>query len=301
MRHQGHSAASLRDDVGEFRSRWLEREQAPALYLQQRGEGASVCLLIHGLGDAGHVWDNFVGRLGPTVPVAMLDLRGHGDSEWDSSGQYSVDAYVADLVYVIEAMNWRRVALVGHSMGAEIAIRASASCAERIAGMVIADFGPSLNPAGVRQVREQLRNADRIYQSPAEYARWLEAARPLAQPRIVGDFAARALRQDASGGLRLKSDPALAVSKQGDRGSAAESDVDVWDLLRKLRFPVLLVRGAGSAVLTRTVADQMAQEIPDADLVTVPSAGHAIMMDNPAGFADAVCPFVATMLEDSLW
>jgi pimeloyl-ACP methyl ester carboxylesterase len=256
-----------------------------------------VCLLLHGLGDASHVWNGFASALASDVALASFDFRGHGDSGWDSDARYDVHSNVADLLYVIETMKWRRIVLVGHSMGGEVALRASASCAERVAGMVLVDFGPDLTPAGVRQVRVQLRGADRTYQSTTEYALWLQAARPLAHPRLVHDFAAYALRGDPSGGLRLKSDPALSGEKDCNPEREEDSDAALWGMLKKTQLPVFLIRGAGSAVLSRKVVDQMLEVLPNASFVTVPSAGHAVMMDNPKGFTDAVRPFVTALLD----
>jgi pimeloyl-ACP methyl ester carboxylesterase len=284
------------------RSRWFKRDRAPTLYLSEYGDGDDLCLLVHGLGDARYVWGDFMGRLCSSnrTRAAALDLRGHGDSEWDRDGSYDMDAYVGDLVHVIEAMDARQLVLVGHSMGAEIAIRASAYCAERVSGMVIVDFGPALNPTSVRHVHEQLRNADQAYQSAAEYAQRLAHARPLARLHLITEFAEGALRPDASGRLRLKSDPALAFTGYGDPESTVQAELDLWHLLRAMRFPTLLVRGAGSAVLSRAVAEQMNRELPNLTFATVPSAGHAVMLDNPDGFAEIVSPFIENLLPEAV-
>ena len=74
-------------------------------------------LLLHGGGQTRHSWS----RSGERFAAAgwttyALDARGHGDSDWDPDGVYSMDAFVEDLIRVIEQVGAAPV-LVGASMG----------------------------------------------------------------------------------------------------------------------------------------------------------------------------------------
>jgi pimeloyl-ACP methyl ester carboxylesterase len=63
-------------------------------------------------------------------------------------------------------------------------------------------------------------------------------------------------------------------------------------LLSRMEWPALVVRGAGSALLSRDVAEQMIEIMPNARLETVPAAGHGVILDNPKGFEAAIRPFL---------
>jgi hypothetical protein len=106
----------------------------PSLHLQEWGYGDRACLLIHGFGDGSYVWNEFAPSLASHYHTFAIDLRGHGDSEWDRKADYDVRTHVADVVEVIRTFQWDGVALVGRSMGGDIAIRAAIDCHECILG-----------------------------------------------------------------------------------------------------------------------------------------------------------------------
>ena len=246
--------------------------------------------MIHGFGEGGYVWDRVLPAIASRYDAIAPDLRGHGDSAWDAEARYDVQAHIEDVVHVIRALDLRRLVLVGHSMGGEIAIHVAAQCADRIAGLVIVDFGPSLNPEGTAMVRAEVEAANRVYSSVEEYASWLSKRRPLIAKDVLLSLAECALRAHPGEGFRLKVDPAITRSQC--RQSNAASDADLWSLLSRMAWPALVVRGAGSAVLSRNVAERMIEIMPDARLETVPAAGHGVILDNPKGFEAAIRPFL---------
>lgn len=260
------------------------------LHVRRAGQGRHACLMIHGFGEGGYVWDSLLPTIASHYDAIALDLRGHGDSEWDAKVRYDVPTHIKDVVQVVRALDLQRLVLVGHSMGGEIAIHVAAECADRVAGLVIVDFGPSLNPEGLAMVRAEVEAADRVYASVEDYASWLSARRPLIAKDILVSLARRALRPRPGEGFRLKLDP--AITRSPCRKSTAASDDDLWSLLSHMLWPVLVVRGAGSAVLSRNVAERMIEIMPYARLETVPAAGHGVILDNPKGFAAAIRPFL---------
>ena len=79
------------------------------------GDGTPV-LLIHGLASNCRLWDGAAKALVALGhDVVALDLRGHGDSDWDPSGDYSLDAFQFDMETWCDMLG--RPAVVGASMG----------------------------------------------------------------------------------------------------------------------------------------------------------------------------------------
>jgi pimeloyl-ACP methyl ester carboxylesterase len=263
----------------------------PKFHLQEWGGGKHACFLIHGFGEGSYVWSEFALLAASHYHTFAIDLRGHGDSDWDQNGDYDVGTHVADMVQIIRTLGRTRLALVGHSMGADIAIRVAIECRENILGLVVVDFGPSLNPAGVQHMRAQFRAADQIYRSVADYAMWLAERRPLVRPGLLDRIAGCALRPRSDGAFQRKVDPSM-IRPVNDQEDFSGAKSDLWALLSKMTWPVLLVRGEGSAVLTRDAATQVLEVLPDGHFRSVRFAGHDVMSDNPAGFADAVLPFL---------
>src|SRR5690349_18094568 len=79
--------------------------------------GNPAVVLLHGGGQTRHAWGDTARLLGAAGFYAIaLDLRGHGDSEWSSDGDYRIDRYLLDLELLSEQLG-QRPALVGASFG----------------------------------------------------------------------------------------------------------------------------------------------------------------------------------------
>ncbi len=223
------------------------------------------------------------------MPIAALDLRGHGESDWDPLQRYTSETHAADAAAVIEAMGSRDIVLVGHSLGAEVAAHVAGTHRDRVLAVVIVDGGPDLSSQASQQLSSQWRAQQRHYSSPLEYAAQLQEQLTLAEPEVLAEFAAAALRPCLPQGYELKRDPVFRPSRP-ERPSIA------WTWLTEIPCPVLVVRGAVSAVLSTAEAVRLSQRLRDGRLATVRRAGHAVMLDNPAGFHAAVAPFLANVL-----
>src|SRR4029077_7436965 len=109
-----------------------------------------------------------------------------------------------------------------------------------------------------------------------------QAFNPLRSAENIRQRLRHALRQTPEGKWTYKFDPRIG-------GGCLETDFErLWDQLRQIRCPTLLVRGAQSAILSREVAARFVRELPGSTVAEVPAAGHSVMGDNPAGFVAAV-------------
>jgi pimeloyl-ACP methyl ester carboxylesterase len=284
------------DDPPSQRSFYLSGSDGTRFHIQQCGDASvATCLFIHGFGEGGYVWTEFMPVLGPLCRTLAIDLRGHGDSAWDREGNYSTRTHLADVVCMMDALELDRCILIGHSMGGNIAIHLAAEYPLRIMGLVAVDAGPDLVSSSMAHLHSQFAASIRTYKSVSEYASWLIAQRPLTSPELLDRIARAALRPDVRGGFQLKCDP--AIGKHGYRSeSSTDTNEPLWNLLEKILCPVLVVRGAGSAILPRAVAEKMLKILAHGYITDVPFAGHAVMTDNPRDFAKAIYPFVEALL-----
>ena len=263
-----------------------------SLHIRQWSNGNEACILLHGFGEGAYIWNDLAPSIASSFRTLAVDLRGHGDSSWDPKGGYSVEGHVADLIEVIDALQIGRLALVGHSLGGNIAIRIAAARPESVIGLAIVDFGPDLNPEGSERVLADFNDSLRTWDSFSEYGAWLQLRRPLVSPTIVNNISAAALQPHPTGGYRLKCDPALGTAELRKTDSAL-----LWNIIASLSVPVMIFRGIGSAVLTCDVAQKMAQVLPNGHLRTINHAGHGVVMDNPRQFAAALLPFLSQLHE----
>ena len=267
---------------------------ALSLHVDGWGKSGPPCMLLHGFAESANVWNEFAPRLGGRFRTLAMDLRGHGDSDWHPQSSYQVESFVDDLDQVLRVFGGEPVTLVGHSLGAEIAMLFSAAAPQRVRRLVIVDFGPEIGAAAADQLRAEYRSMPRHFKSITEYEQWLADRRPLVQRNVLARFAASNLRQ-VPGGFEIKSDPALAVRPQFGQlnGRGRRDDAKLWKALSSIKCPCLVVRGQGSAILPSDVARRMVTEaLVDGHLTVVNRVGHGVVMENASGLFEATRSFL---------
>jgi pimeloyl-ACP methyl ester carboxylesterase len=230
---------------------------------------------VHGLGDGGFIWQTLVGEAEWNTSYLALDLRGHGDSSWDRDSRYRQPQHGADVAFVLQQLPAPKITLIGHSLGADIAIRAAAASPACVKQLVIIDGGPQARAEGGMAIVDALRTQPRCFSSIAEYAQLLKRRSPLAQQAVLEEIATASLRASGPHWYALKYDPALL------NAVTPPDTVALNELLGTLHCPVYIVRGARSAVLSAEGAALTAARTRSANITCVPGAGHAVMLDNP--------------------
>jgi len=256
------------------------------------GLGTAEIVLLHGFGDGAFVWDAIAPRLSDLAPTIAPDLRGHGNSPWDTLGRYAICHQVGDVLCLVDQLGPKPIVLVGHSMGAAVAAHVAAARSASVVGLVIIDGGPGLDAATSRFLLEQFAQQPRRYGSLYEYECVLATRLVLAQAETLRCYAAGALRPRADVGYELKYDPVLrnGIPHTRDRG--------LRDTLSDVTCPILLVRGGMSAMLSNATAVLLSKGLSRCKLVTVPMAGHAVPLENPAGLLAVISPFLRACLRE---
>jgi pimeloyl-ACP methyl ester carboxylesterase len=283
----------------EPRSRYVAGADGLCLNLLEWSTEGVPLVLLHGFGNEAHVWDDFALTVAPYYRTLAMDLRGHGDSDRDPERRYEYESLVRDLESATGELGIERLVLVGHSLGGRVAMLFAGRHPERMAGLVIVDAGPELDPRGATRIRLDVqRQADVTFPSIAEYERALAHAYPAATPAVLSRLARHGLRPREEGGFERKTDAAFHTARMGtDAAELAERERQatrqLWDALGRVRCPTLVVRGAASDILSPECADRMVDEaLADGRLAVVPRASHSVMIDDPVGFAQAVASFV---------
>ena len=236
-------------------------------------------LFVHGAG-LDHSWwglqSRFFGYHG--YNVLAVDLPAHGRSGGEPLG--SIGAMADWVKQVLEKNKIKSASLIGHSMGALIALEFAArypECAERIALIGVAY--PMKVSAGFLEAA--LRNDQAAYDMETI---WGHAAQvPLAgNPNpgmwMYGDTLARLAR--------------LAPGVLHADLSACNSYTDGIEAAAKVRCPALFILGARDVMTPPRAAQDLAKAIRDAKTVTVGSSGHSLMAEAPDETLDALIAFV---------
>ncbi len=261
-------------------------------------------LFLHGFGHSARIWDPFALPLAQTYRTLALDQRGHGDSDHDPEYRYHHASIARDLELVLDHLEIESVVLVSHSMGGYASLRFAARHPHRVAKLVLVDAGPELSVASraARGESREPRNPD--FASPDEYTRILARLYPRARVQALAALAPHWLRQRADGRFEPKLDPTFLRPKSAAdpanrqkfdrRAWAREEEARLWDCLSRVSCPTLVVRGALSPHLSQATVARMVDEVlPDGRAVTVPDAGHVVMLENPEALNAALTDFLA--------
>ena len=255
-------------------------------------------LLFHGGGQTRHAWGTTLKVLGESGWRAYsVDLRGHGESEWAPDGDYTMDAFAADIRAIAGAMP-RPPALVGASLGgiASMAAIGESDGPPIASALVLVDVAPTIEMEGALRIgafmAEHMEDGFASLEEVADAIASYNPHRP--RPSDLSGLR-KNLRQRPDGRWAWHWDPRFISGKFGSQDETRSSLVDPERLriaAKKLTIPVLLVRGRMSDLLSEEGAQELLQLVPHARLADVAGAGHMVAGDRNDLFNDAVVSFL---------
>jgi pimeloyl-ACP methyl ester carboxylesterase len=259
----------------------------------------SPVLLLHGGGQTRHSWAGTLHTLADRGwRACSLDLRGHGDSQWAPDGDYTLDAFAAD-VRTVAATFSRPPALVGASLGglsSLVAIAEHEGQADLASSLVLVDVAHRLEVKGRNRIGEFMTANGGGFASLEDAADAIAAYNP-ARPRPTDLSGLRKnLRQRPDGRWFWHWDPRFI---RGSSGSADETRASMVGPGRlhaaaaALEVPTLLVRGRSSDLLSESGAQEFLDLVPHAEFADVAGAGHMVAGDRNEIFNKAVLEFLA--------
>ena len=258
-------------------------------YLDWGNEGATPLLMVHGLRGHAHSWDDVSLALCRDFHVLALDQRGRGDSDWAKDGDYSTEAYVADLDGFCQALALDSFVLCGHSMGGRNSMSFASQHPQKLQKLVIVDVGPSMDPRGGERIKQEIINVPEEFDSFEAVVQYMTSQNRFASDAVMRRRLQYATRELPNGKFGWRYD--LAIREQRRQGISAPQ-ADLWPELPKITCPSLIVRGTGTDLLSPEIAQRMVETMPDATLVEVQRAGHMVFEDNPPDFIAAVKGFL---------
>ncbi len=269
---------------------------ALALAASDPGNEGLPILLVHGFSHNRRVWL----KLGPSLPGDLrpiaVDLRGHGESPWSLAGDYGLESYAGDLSRLLDDRGISRAVVVGHSLGGNVSTLLAAAEPDRVAALVLLDTGPALESGGTGQITDDVGRSLRSYARIEQFREQLAALHPQGDGEILDALARSSLVRRLDGRFEPALDPGV-LGSGSEPADLGELERELWAALRAVRCPTLLVRGALSSVLSQKVAHEMVDEVLDrGELVTLPAAGHAVMIDDGPGLAGAIRSFLGRAL-----
>jgi pimeloyl-ACP methyl ester carboxylesterase len=237
---------------------------------------ARTVVCIHGLTANHTCWLSMADALGASWRLIAYDLRGRGESDKPATG-YSLADHDRDLLGLLDALGLERAVLMGHSLGAHIAVRFAAHHPARLRKLVLFDGGLDVRAEVLDSLRPAIDRLGRVFPSREAFLAMLQGL-----PMFAGrwnDYLTRYFAYDVEpapgGGVRSK------VARHAVEEEVANlARVRLWVWHHRIQAPTLLLRAPdglltdSDCLMTQEEAEAMARAIPDCRLVVAPGTNH---------------------------
>jgi len=237
--------------------------------------------------------------------VCLYDQIGSGlSARLDDPLDYTATRHVADLDALRNHLQWEKPVLIGKSWGAQLIARYAARHPDAASGAVLVSPGP-LRPAdwteretggpGDRLDADQKQAFDKIVDARLITAVLLMKINPRAAVRFLPEAEAEQYGSAILDALAPAAVCDPAVLSQGTRptmnmwaarltmASIKNEPENRLDTLAEVDFPILILRGECDYGRPE-ISEEYLETFPDARLVTVPDAGHFLLLEAPGEF-----------------
>ncbi|MBI9043411.1 MAG: alpha/beta hydrolase [Anaerolineaceae bacterium] len=285
-------------DLKEMNSLFVEVDGIDIHY-KKAGSGQSKIILLHGFGASTYSWREVMESLADYGSVFAYDRPAFGlserpmpedyPSEWKDNGfdPYGKSSQDELLIHFMDALEIEEAVLIGNSMGGGTAVLTAQKYPERVKALVLVDAS--------------------VYGSGKQA--WYMSFVGLPQIRRLGPLLVRSISEDGMDTLdKAWHDMSLITDeiKEGyrkplraenwDRAlwelSTSQDEVSLVEGLGDLSLPVLVVSGDDDRLIPMSSSIQLAEDIPDAELVIFEKCGHVPQEECPQAFLEAVMPFL---------
>ncbi len=266
------------------------------LFFQKIGQGPSL-IILHGLYGSSDNWITVAQRLASHYTIYLVDLRNHGRSSHHPDHTYPLMA--ADIVEFMASESIEKAYILGHSIGGKTAMLFAALHPEMVAGLIIVDIAPG-GYANLNQYSPQVIAHLNIVNAMlsvdfSKLTSRTEVENDLAKTITDTDirrFIMKNVQRNANNFFSWKLNlDAINRALPGIMGPIPLEKILGGQALKG--FPVLFIKGEYSDYITHDQIPMIRQYFPEAEIKTIPSAGHWVHAEQPELFIKVLQEFLS--------
>jgi lipase len=266
------------------------------LAIGRAGEGPDPVVCLHGITAQHRAFNAAARHLGPSRGLVGVDLRGRGDSDKPESG-YGLATHASDVIRVLDHLGLENAVLLGHSMGAFVALKTALASPDRVRALVLLDGGwPRVESSpeemtdeekeGAKALEEGLarafRRLDMTFESPEAYLDFWFPDRGLTLDDLPPDLADYYLYD--LGKVEGDYNPKASRTAAEEDSPSVSSTSPTAEEMRAVVCPVALVRASqgffpgSDPLISDEARDVMAGSLDIREEVQVEGANHYTML-----------------------
>lgn len=250
------------------------------------GQGTQTLLFCNGFNCNQQVWNYLLPTLATRYRLVLYDQIGTGRADlsaYDPQKYATVQGYVQDLLDICQALGLQQVVVVGHSLGATIALLAAIRAPRYFAKAILVAASPCyLNEPGYYGGFERADLLALVAEMDKDYRTWANLFALL----MMGSEAHTSLGHELAGYF-CESD--ATVARQAINFTFFD---DHRAALPQAQLPILLVQSADDVAVPAEVNDYWLAHLPQAELVTLSTTGHCPHMSAPREVLAAMREFI---------
>ena len=252
------------------------------LAYEERGSGP-VLLFVHGFPFDRTMWvPQQLAGLAKIRTAVAVDLRGHGLSNVQSGGDFSMDLFADDVIKTLDAIGADQADFAGLSMGGYVLFSIWRRHPDRVRSLIFIDTKAEADTEEGKAGREKTaelvseKGMDPLYESLS--------------PKLTGSSPS----EDVQRRLKAMFDNTAPEVAAADSLAMRDRPDSVGDL-ESIKVPVLWMHGEEDTLMPIDGARASAEKIPGAQFVTIPGGGHVSPMENPDAVNKAIIDFLKSI------
>jgi 3-oxoadipate enol-lactonase len=247
---------------------------------EEAGDGMPV-ILLHGFPFDHRMWSNQFEALRSSYRVITPDFRGMGGSDIPMDN-ISLDQYANDILALMDQLQLQQAVLVGFSMGGYVAFSMLRMAPERFFAVILANTRPEADTQEGRK--------NRMAMATSLFEKGSTAAREAMIPKLLSE-------EDQQSMPDLVSELGSVINSMPLEGLvhaclAMAFRKDSVSLLPSISVPTLVIAGEKDAIAPPDVMRQMADRIPNSQMISIAGAAHLTPMEKPEAFNSAMMKFL---------
>ncbi len=239
-------------------------------------------LILHGLFGSQKNWGSLARKLADQHSITTVDLRNHGQSPHANSMAYPDMA--ADIIQLLDKLNYESVILIGHSMGGKVAMNCALAYPQRIKNLIVADIAPVNYQHGFDQIiaaqkalpLEHITNRAEADQFLSQYI-----DQPTLRQFLLQNLVKNAVQFSWRVNLTAIDDQMPIIT-----------NFPVISANKNFEKKTLFLRGENSDYLLEEHHAAIKNYFPNSSIQTLPDCGHWLHAEQPQLFYQSVLEYL---------